>query len=247
MPYGKRSFARRRTPAYRARRSTYRARTAPRRIARRSSRRTRPATQFPSQMMTKLKYNTHSALSVSSLGGASFAYSLNSPYDPQISSGGGSCSGYEQWAGMYENYLCYGAKFVLTAYPKSNTDQMLIGLAPVVGGGHYPSTTLAYSDWLTESKYAIYRVAPQYVEGNNYQPIRLKKYFSVKKLQQLSHLGTDTANFSGATAGDPPIQPVVALIIAFQDMSGDANVVYDICITYYTLFYNPKTSFDLAL
>lgn len=235
------------------RKSSYRKRpVASRKVPRRTRRYhkrgrvSRVATEFPSSMRIKLRYAADDTVGVSSGSGAVRTYSVNSPFDPYVSVGGGSCSGFAQWAGMYRKYVCHSCRVVVTGVVTDNDNSTLVvGIRGRSSSSGLPGSAALYGDWLVESKGSAYRRIPPWVSPQPYHRFTLVKYFTVKELEGWSNL--DDSDWSADVTADPPGQPVFDLVAGYTTGTGTCTIEYHTSITYYTKFFQPKLSEDVAV
>lgn len=170
--------------------------------------------------------------------GTSNAMSINSPFDPYIAAGGGSCSGFAEWAAMYHRYICYGSKHVVTFQVDSN------GAADAVAGVFALSSqdtappVYKYADVLTEMKGARWRMMGNASAGATTNPrFMITKYCSVRTIEGQRHLDED--QYGADVTSDPSRQPqLVVAMGAYAAFSASVHVV--VVSTYYTKFYRPK-------
>lgn len=234
------------------RRPTYRRRTAPYRRRKTFGKfrarvyRNRFRTEIPSCSYVKLKFHDEPQLSWGAGGSSSsFSYSLNSAFDPYIGLGGGTCSGWAAWAGMYDRYLCYGAKFVVhVAAGITSGIPLTIGLAACHTGEALPGPA-ALIDWLRESP--SYKIISRTITGagitnSEWARTRFSKYYAVKRIQGVKSINYEE-DYSGPTTGDPAIEPPVYLV-AVQSTLGTMTMVTTVDITYYVKFYQPKIGYN---
>lgn len=216
------------------------------RYRRKFPRRYRTPTEFPSSMRVKLRYTADVDLNVTADSGTKITYSMNSAFDPLYSFGGATCSGFSQWAGIYERYMVSGAKITFSGTATSNDNASL-----VVGIRSRPSSLPAladdafYGDWLIESKSPCYRRLPKWVTPQPYPRFSLSKYFSVKRTEQISML--DDVHYGASTAADPANEAVIDVVASYTTGTGTCTIPAHVTITYYVKFYRPKVEADVAV
>lgn len=195
----------------------------------------------------KLRFHDEPALSWgAAASSATVSYSMNSPYDPYYAVGGGQCSGFSQYASIYDRYICTGCK--VTAQVSSGLTSGLninFGLCGTASNESLPAAP-QYIDYLRESPRTkvVSKVINSGITNAQWSHGRVSKYFSVKRVEnRKSIIGED--NYTAATTADPTTQPLVTLIVA-QSANGATTLVTSVDIVYYVRFYQPKTGLIAA-
>lgn len=205
---------------------------------------TRPltATTFPSRLKVKLVFEEHYDMNATTVSALGRIYSMNSPYDPIVATGGGVCSGFSQWAGIYTKYHCSGCKVSIQGICTSNnTNGLRMGMHAIGSAESQPADVEVF-DWLSETKGGVSKMIPYYVTGQDFNKYFFKKYFNVKWVEGKKYLEAD--NYDGLTNGDPSLQPTIYVGAGYQNSSGNFSLNYDIKIVYYVTFYAPKIAAD---
>lgn len=238
--YARRSY-RKRVIRKRPTKAVRRYRRYPKRVGIRRS-----PTEFPSSMFMKLRFTEDRPLNITVGSGALTSYSMNSPFDPLYGLGGGSCSGFAQFAAVYERYLCTGCKVVFTGVATANDNSSLVvGMRARPSSHPVPTGTSFYGDWLIESKSPCYRRLPSWVTPQPYSRWSLTKYFSVKGTEAVKSL--EDVYYAATTAADPTNQPLVDIVAGYTTGTGTCVLDCHVTITYYVKFFRPKIEENVAV
>ena len=84
----------------------------------------------PDRLIVPMKYS--SVFSISGAGGvASYCFSQNSVFDPDVTSAGGSCAGFTTLMNLYTRYRVYSSKIRVTVQ-NANTNLVACAVAPTL-------------------------------------------------------------------------------------------------------------------
>lgn len=210
--------------------------------ARRYIRRTRVGRRLPIEMPASVmvKLRSFTAFTLSTAGATAGAYnaiSLNSAYDPYVGAGGGSCTGFTQWAALYGRYMVRASKHVVRAQVNTNGSvDGVFGMYPLASTDTVPSL-FKQADALTEIKGARMRVMGNASSAASTDPrIVLTKYFSIRRIEGQSSLDDDL--YGAAVTADPTRQPQLIIAMgSYSNFTAEVHVVVQ--STYYVKFYRP--------
>lgn len=242
---GRKKFVGRARPTFRRRRILSQRR-------RRYGRRYRTPTEFPSQMFVKLKnVDTLDLSTAGANAGVALAIRVNGPYDPYYPTGGGTPSGYTQYANMYNMYLCYGASYkAIFTYYTNNQDATVCGMTAISSMELCPGLTSKYGSWLTESKGAKWKSVPVkvYQDGNPLPRYIFKKYCNVKRIECMPTLTNNDNNYTSLTNTTPLRNTLLYCVNGTSDGSTQtASCKVEIVSTYYVKFFQPKIVYNIEM
>lgn len=181
---------------------------------------------MPDQALIKFKYFNKAAVSATA---TSFllAWRGNAPYDPEVSWGGGGCSGWNEWQTFYKNYICYGSKITLIAYNLSGTVSLDVYLVPSL------NTTLVTNESVPEVPYSRWGQLSLNVGQGAFK--KFKNYMSTKKMFYGKPIDSDV-DFQAAMTGNPVNQWY--WLFSGNINTGTAyNVQVSVKIEYYVKLY----------
>jgi hypothetical protein len=203
----------------------------------------------PDKMHVALMCSQTLLMTGTATGGTTVAISLNSAYDPYVAAGGGKCTGFDQWAALYQRYIVrnsdHRARFVLQ--DSTVTDHsMIVGMVANSSANTFPSTPAQYSDWLIETPNSVWGRFTNIVNNTPYQVFNCKKSFDVAKIEGVSG-PLDYVDYSGPVTADPTLQPIVSLVAALDSTSvATFHVSVNIESTYYVEFYERAGAKDAS-
>lgn len=160
-------------------------------------------------------------------------YSINNPYDPDLTSGTANQPRFwDQYATYYNRFRCYGAAVEVT-FTLQTTGNIGVSI-----GGIDPSDSSTAPVDFDDACEQNFRT----IMLNDQGSYKLKEYFNPAKAWGVSKRRYDTDDvFSGTMTGGPPWLANFFLLIQNIGTESSVNVNYHIKITYYTNFFSPKT------
>lgn len=174
-----------------------------------------------------LKYYKESAKVMNASANANFSIRGNGAYDPEVTLGGHSPMGFDQWAQLYQNYRVHACKITLNLV--SSTIPINISITPSTTAG-IPAST-----WVSrEMPYTKYLPVPalQGRQVNIRHFMNSAKVFGIRKSTLLSEDG-----FSSVVGGVPSNQWF--FVVNFNSYDTSVVTAYcDVTIDYYMEFYN---------
>jgi len=153
----------------------------------------------PDRLVVPMKYAE--SVTLSSPGGhASYVFSQNSVYDPNVTSTGGSATGFAPLSGLYARYRVLSSRIRVTAQSGSTAAPVAIAVAPSITS----LSTTSYAETVAQLRNAkpdILRLMPAMGYGPSVVLVD-----SVKTSQLLGDNLYDEVAFYGGPSSDPPQQ-----------------------------------------
>lgn len=239
----KRSYARKakRKTAYRKKRKGFRGiMRGKKRMSKPSSLTLRRPTAFPDSIFVKLRYTDLVDIEwdINAIPGLA-RYSINSPYDPQVSGGGRYNTqpyGYDQWSAIYGSYRCAGSSIRVHSMPTASTtytnQQVRLTIFPT------PISSTSVTDIQMFQQIPYSRTSSTSI----YQRSAINHYISVRKLCGISKATFEGDPFYAAGIATDPTNQCYWMISAapFQEVGPAGAATVKVIITYYVQFFNRK-------
>lgn len=147
----------------------------------------------PDAVRVKLRYTKYQNLLSASVIYAGEAFRLNSPFQPSAA-GGGPAMGFDQWATLYKNYRCLGAKMTNTA--TSNITTAPLAIVTVPKNNATIDTTVVTVASETRAKVGV---------SVNSKPLKQTITVSTREFFGLSEAQFGEPNYQADVAADPAI------------------------------------------
>jgi len=185
----------------------------------------------PQESRASLKFQA--LISVAATNYTSAQYALNNPFDPLIPVGGGACTGFAQWMGLYDFCFVDRCDLSFTYFNTSSTSAYMYAVA-------YPSYQTVQTptrDLLLESTTGVSWVC--YANSPLYNPHTLKVQYDLRKIE-----GTLTPKRDySCSAGFDPVHEISVDIGAFTYDGGSSAIGGTITLelTYHCVFWQKKT------
>lgn len=166
-------------------------------------------------------------------------FSINSPYDPDVTGIGDEVLGWLEWTAIYSRYMCYGSSWVITftnASGNGSIEELFCGYRLY---GSFETAALPTSQ--------VYRLDP-HIRGcivgssnNGGSPTkRVMKtgYLSAAALEDITKANytADTASYSGAYNSDPTKQPII-LVFADSLVNGPQVGTFKVHVSIKAVYY----------
>lgn len=194
---------------------------------------------FPDSAVTKLRWSGSKNIPVNNGDDPAFIYIRgNGPYDPDVASGGYYPYYYDNYAALYDNYVCYASKIKVTFLgPVANADgqKVVFGVVPFVVPATLPTTLR-----VNEVPYASHKYAQLNISSITPS---IKKYMTTQKIFGVSKTKVrDDDKFSALTNSNVPASEwrwaiYASRLAADPNLGAIANVAIDIQVTYYVKFF----------
>jgi hypothetical protein len=188
----------------------------------------------PETITCVLKYQRLVALASGALTYAYESYSLNSPYDPLYTAGGGNCSGFAQWMALYRRFYVKSVR-VSSQAVNGTANSVFTFILPLrssdaSGGGIVPTM-----DYIMESREAAFA----FMNINSSIPNGwcLSLQLSPTRFEGLP-LVSNREELSGDIASDPLIQP--AVYVGYICSTVGLTLSYAIKLEYTVEFWSPR-------
>lgn len=194
-----------------------------------------PGSLLPAKLHVTFRYQHNGAYSTSAAGYAVNEFSMNSPYDPLYTVGGGICTGFTTLMNLYSRFFVRRAKISVQPCAASNTGDYIF-ILPVrsdeAGAGVVPTV-----DMITEGQESVFNCT----SNGMYTYLVLT---SIKSPQEFQGLGiTAKDELSGAITTDPVIQPAWYVGL-FSNAGAGHTATLVTFIEYETELYRPNTLSD---
>lgn len=165
-------------------------------------------------------------------------FRANSVFDPNPAVGGLAATGFNQWAGLYQQYLVYGSKINVQIIPRRSTDTNLFYIVPTLDTA--PLWVNATSYRVEDQPYAKRQLIEGYqMVTNNH---RMKHYMTTKKI--FGHKDSlEILEYGALTTTNPTAQwywGLYSTTFGFNELltGTQQDVDASIIITYYVKFCN---------
>jgi len=194
-----------------------------------------PSPIVPEKMHAVLRFQYYEGLAGGANAYAYVFFSMNSPYDPLYSVGGGKCTGFEEWMTLYTRF--YVSKCTISAIMYNGSNSPIIAYQlPVrsdeAGGGVTPTI-----DKIMEGKDGRYHYLSTGAHPANGRPLTVT--YMPARFEGLPVV-SNREELSGDVATDPDVQPAVQ--VGWLCPAGTAALTIAILATveYTTMFYRPR-------
>lgn len=155
-------------------------------------------------------------------------FSLNSPFDPDITGVGNQPIGYDQWSAMYARYQCFGSSIMANTINQDSTVACLTSIYPSITGS--PPAFFLNSSSQPYGKSAFCDTL-----GSGKARSKIKHFMRVKKLEGRQ---TDSVNYTASTGGNPSNLRYWVMQFQTPNNIDFVNVVVWVKLVYYVKFYN---------
>lgn len=195
---------------------------------------------MPPIRSANLRYCTSAELITTATSIGWFDMRANSIFDPEHATGGGQPMGFDQWTGLFDQYIVTGAKCTVNISYKDQTDNKT---KPIVCGVYLSDdATIPYTDWkgLVEAKKGSYRtLVPQ-----QSLPVRVFSKFSCRKFFNVKD-PLDVVGKLGAATNANPSEEAIFIIWADQIVrdaseTQSVNLIAQITMDYHVQFTEPR-------
>lgn len=158
-----------------------------------------------------------------------YVYRGNSVYDPYYSGLGSQPLGFDNWAGMYENYRVHSSR-ILTRVSNMGSIPMSVCLFPSISNSGAPTYIASAS-----SPFAKTTIVGA-IDGSSVK--MLKHYMKTIKMHGERIFNND--NYAAGVTGNPTSEWYWIVTFFSQDASTNLNFAIDIKVTYYVEFFKRK-------
>lgn len=163
----------------------------------------------------------------------SASYAINNPYDPYIPTGGGSCTGYSQWMGLYDYCFVTSVDIRMTYHNTSTTAPGIQFVLP------YPSSQtpgVVTRDVIMESVNGVY--FENFCGQSSYNPHTLRVSYDLKRIEgSLSPM----RDYSSTADADPVHEIAATIGVMNEDGSATgASGTLSFQISYHCTFWQRK-------
>jgi len=150
----------------------------------------------PDSIYVKFKYTTYFDWTPTSK--AFYAYSGNSPYDPDVTGVGLAAAGFNAHMQRYSKFLCYGSKIRVITGQTSGSNNDTIGRLTILPCLQPTDPGYNTSSWEPPNqKYAKWRLVPHLYQD----PMTMKYYMTTKKM--FGTKDTYSELFTGGISSNP--------------------------------------------
>lgn len=193
----------------------------------------------PSSMRSLLTYSKGFLLAESASGiGGSYAFRLNSPYDPDSSGVGSVATGFNQWLNFYRNYRVTKVTVRLrgqVAGGTSATSAAEVIMIPVALQAVIPSDAYLWKT-LPHAKSQFITVASN--GGKNV--VDMQQTFDVADVLKVSKKQyAQDFDFTGSSTTNPERQAFVMVGVLGVGVTTAVTLAYTISLTYQVEWFNP--------
>jgi len=190
----------------------------------------------PDKLRVTLRYQ-YSATLAAPLGhdDAFTVVSMNSPYDPQYTVGGGSCTGFAEWMALYEKFHVERCSIAMTIQNPNAGSSLVAFLLPVSSAAAIAGVTPSL-DKVKESDIAVFcdqAIGTQ--PGNN---LLVRKSWSPHQFEGVPP-SSDVNDFSGSGSADPYVQPAIYCGFITNDGVTALTAYVHLIADYVTTLYRP--------
>lgn len=167
---------------------------------------------------------------MTSLPSVSRLFRGNGPYDPDATGVGGSCVGWNQWAGIYNQYRCFGSAINIKALNIStaSTGNSILNLVPQLEGVSAAYNIIAGWPYVKNTF-----LAPVSAGSNG---AMLSNYMSTQKIYD-EKISQDNVYASSVTSV-PTSQWFWIVQGDTFDQTTSVNIDYQVTMTYYIEFFD---------
>lgn len=187
----------------------------------------------PDRLRTKLKYT--SLFSVTSTSGA-IQYQLmagNGCFDPDITGSGHQPQGFDQYAALYQRYVCRGSAIKVSVNSNTAGSNYIFSVRPTSDVNDFSSNMSVE----VEKSYVKWKVGTQ---SNPARPIKM--YRSTAKMEGVPNLKTLISDdYSAPFTANPTALWYWIVSASNADQQTTTNFNYYVEVTYYVEFYDRKT------
>lgn len=189
------------------------------------------------KMNTTLRYVETFSLDPPGAGFATYVFSANGLYDPNISGVGHQPRGFDQWMGLYRSYDVKACKItVVPANTSTATSQENVICAVFPSSVSSPTITYAYDaleprgcKWMTWTPGATITTSKPNPKLTNY--VNVGSWFNRQ--------GTDDDMYRGNSTNNPTVQLYWIVALFLDGGTNIAQVNFTVELEYYVLFDIP--------
>lgn len=226
----RRRFFRRNPLRYRSRakrRIPYRARV-PRMLAKVTAPRIR----------VKLEYNRDFTLAASSPSVAQYhTFRLNSLFDPDLTGIGGQCSGFDEWATLYEKYCVYGCKVTVRCVNKTSNPAVVVMFPSAV----QPSS-ITDSETARQQAGAVYRMLGA---STGYDAKVMSRYYTISSIYGVSKRAVlESDGYRSLVSTNPANQALITIMVDSSPTQAAYDVTYNIQMVFYAELSSRQSNLD---
>lgn len=184
---------------------------------------------IPDRYFCKLNYSEQFGITTStSYNNRIYQTSL---YDPRYSSGGHQPLGFDQMATLYDKYIVYGMKYVITVNNESAASANIAAIFKNV------TTVTTGIETIIERPYSTVRVLGP--DSGSRNTATFSKYMSVNKIYGVPKKMINMDDKFNASTSSTPSQPCyLHLFQSTVDGVSSVTVCYTVKIIYYACFYD---------
>lgn len=221
------TFRRRRPRLRFRRRLPYRARI-PRMLAKVTAPRVR----------VKLEYNRDFTLASSSPSIPQYhTFRLNSLFDPDLTGVGGQCSGFDEWATLYEKYCVYGCKVTVRAVNKTANPAVIVMLPSAV-----QPTSLTDSESARQQAGAVYRMLGA---STGYDAKVMSRYYTISSIYGVSKKAIlESDGYRALVGANPANQALITIMVDSSPTQAAYDVTYNIQMLFYAELSSRQSNLD---
>lgn len=177
----------------------------------------------PDRMLLKMPYYTDVAIKSTTSSYATWAFNLNSIYDPDRSGIGHQPLGYDQWGIFYNRYRVYGVQFDVTLTNMSDDPCRVYNLA----ANETPAASTY--DVFEQSHMKSVQLAPA---GSGKDTYRLKKFYSLPRIIGRPKSAYTADDRFSAQWNNNPVEAAIGQIGAKSITQSAVNVLATVRIIY---------------
>lgn len=184
---------------------------------------------LPDRIMVHLPYR-QSIVMTNNTGTGSYILSINSIYDPNVTTGGHQVLGYDQWANFYQQYEVLSSSITVTVLPPDLPAPARFTL--------YPSTTLTTQTDSVTAAEQPYAKTTLVTNSTLMQYTKVNHHMSVRKLE-----GRQTAsiNFTAPFGASPTLERYWHMVVFSLNQTTIGNIYFDVEVVYHTVLFNRFT------
>lgn len=187
---------------------------------------------MPTKFTTKMRYVEQYSINPGASGlCASYVFSANGLYDPNITSTGHQPRGFDQLIQIYDHYVVTGSKITIrTCAPSTETSNYIIGVALRDG----PTTDTDPNDYL-EGSYNKWRIVPSGSNGVT----KIVQKASVGKFLGRNNVLSDS-QLKGSASGNPTEQCYFHVWASSLELTDPGAIYFVAEVEFILTFIEPK-------
>lgn len=152
-------------------------------------------------------------------------------FDPRFASGGHQPMGYDEWATLFNHYVCVGSQAKVTFSPETAALNVMCGV-------YLDSTTTTYNSWV---EFAEARMGTQVMISDPLKAKIVTVNYSAKNFFNVTDIKDNLTRIGAAVTANPADDAFFIVYIQATDESTTAVVIAKIQIDYIIDFSEPKS------